>query len=213
MVAMTDPTNVFAMDEIRYRTGYHIRPLVATATAVHAAIEKYLGKVTGLERKEGEQGLMELDDPDVEVLEETEELDLDELERGSEDAPVVQLGNHILTDAVRRGASDIHIEPFERELRVRCRIDGILYLVMNLPLKLKENITTRIKILAKLDIAERRIPQGGRFKIFPTHIAFSIEPSPPRIAMTCSTTMLDGDRPVAPPSPSPKAPCLPATLP
>ncbi|MGH9463293.1 MAG: GspE/PulE family protein, partial [Vicinamibacteria bacterium] len=164
-VAMADPTNIFAMDEIRYRTGYHVKPLVATETAIQDAIEKYLGKATSLELKESERALMELDDPDVEVLEETDELDLEELERGSEDAPVVQLVNHILTDAVRRGASDIHIEPFERELRVRCRIDGILYLVINPPLKLKENITTRIKILAKLDIAERRIPQGGRFKI------------------------------------------------
>jgi type IV pilus assembly protein PilB len=104
-------------------------------------------------------------DSSLEVLEEDQDLDLEMLEKESEEAPVVRLVNIILTDAIKKGASDIHIEPYEKDYRVRYRIDGILYEMMHPPLRLREAITSRIKILAKLDIAEKRLPQDGRIKI------------------------------------------------
>jgi type IV pilus assembly protein PilB len=131
------------------------------------SIEKYYGSVHSLQIKEEMDKLVETDDfnEDVEVLEEGDEIDLVELEKGTEEAPVVKLCNLVLTDALRRGASDIHIEPYEREFRVRFRIDGVLYVVMNPPMKLRDAIISRIKIMAKLDISERRLPQDGRIKI------------------------------------------------
>src|SRR5262249_58973711 len=102
---------------------------------------------------------------DLEVLDEEEDLDLATLEEESEQAPVVKLVNIVLTDAIKRGASDIHIEPYEKDYRVRYRIDGILYEMMHPPIKLREAITSRCKIMAKLDIAEKRLPQDGRIKI------------------------------------------------
>ncbi|MFQ5789465.1 MAG: type IV-A pilus assembly ATPase PilB [Acidobacteriota bacterium] len=164
-IAMVDPTNVFAMDDIKFMTGYNVEPVVATETAIMESIEKYYGSVHSLQIKEEIDKLVETDDADLEVLEEAEEIDLAELERSTEDAPVVKLCNLILTDALRRGASDIHIEPYEREFRVRFRIDGILYVVMNPPMKLRDGMTSRIKIMAKLDISEKRLPQDGRIKI------------------------------------------------
>jgi len=166
-IAMVDPTNVFAMDDIKFMTGYNVEPVVASETAIMESIEKYYGSVHSLQIKEEMDKLVDTDDfnEDVEVLEEGDEIDLAELEKGSEDAPVVKLCNLVLTDALRRGASDIHIEPYEREFRVRFRIDGILYVVMNPPMKLRDAIISRLKIMAKLDISERRLPQDGRIKI------------------------------------------------
>jgi type IV pilus assembly protein PilB len=102
---------------------------------------------------------------DVEVVEDNEEIDLSTLSRMSEDAPVVRLVNVLLVDALRRGASDIHVEPYEKELRIRFRIDGVLYDVMHPPLKLRDALISRIKIMSKLDISEKRLPQDGRIKI------------------------------------------------
>jgi type IV pilus assembly protein PilB len=166
-IAMADPTNIFAMDTIRFMTGYNAEPVVASETAILSSIERHYGSVRALELKGEMDKLVVPDssDEEVEVLEDVDEIGVLELEKGIEDAPVVKICNLILTDALRRGASDIHIEPYERELRVRFRIDGILYVVMNPPMKLREAITSRIKILAKLDIAERRIPQDGRIKL------------------------------------------------
>jgi type IV pilus assembly protein PilB len=166
-IAMVDPTNVFAMDDIKFMTGYNVEPVVASETAIMESIEKYYGSVHALQIKEEMDKLVEADgfDEDVEVLEEGEEIDLDELEKSTEEAPVVKLCNLILTDALKRGASDIHIEPYEREFRVRFRIDGVLYVVMNPPMKLRDAIISRIKIMAKLDISEKRLPQDGRIKI------------------------------------------------
>jgi type IV pilus assembly protein PilB len=166
-IAMVDPTNVFAMDDIKFMTGYNVEPVVASETAIMESIEKYYGSVHSLQIKEEMDKLVETDDfnEDVEVLEEGDEIDLVELEKGTEEAPVVKLCNLILTDALRRGASDIHIEPYEREFRVRFRIDGVLYVVMNPPMKLRDAIISRIKIMSKLDISERRLPQDGRIKI------------------------------------------------
>jgi type IV pilus assembly protein PilB len=102
---------------------------------------------------------------DIEVQNEEQELELKELEKAADEAPIVKLVNLVLTDAVKRGASDIHMEPYEKEFRVRFRIDGVLQLIMNPPLKLKDAITSRLKIMAKLDISEKRLPQDGRIML------------------------------------------------
>src|SRR6188508_171203 len=179
-IAMTDPTNVFAMDDIKFMTGYNVEPVVASEAAVVEAIRKYYptaGKALPVVQASGpsaldaaSRGLEELqaslDSPDaVEVLEELEEISAEALAKQGEEAPVVRLVNVILMSAIQKGASDIHIEPYEKELRVRYRVDGILYNIMQPPLKLRDAISSRIKIMAKLDIAEKRLPQDGRIKI------------------------------------------------
>ena len=164
-VAMIDPTNLFAMDTVKFRTGYDIEPVVVTESAMETALDRYYGSTLGLELKEPESYLAEIDDAEMEVLEEAQEIDLDEIQKGSEEAPVIQLCNQILGESVRRGASDIHIEPFEKELRVRLRVDGVLSLLMRPPMKIRHELTSRLKIMAQLDIAERRLPQGGRIKL------------------------------------------------
>ncbi|HEX3530797.1 MAG TPA: type IV-A pilus assembly ATPase PilB [Thermoanaerobaculia bacterium] len=164
-VAMIDPTNVFAMDDVKFMTGYKVEPVVASETAIRSAIDRYYGSTHAIELKKVMEDLSEESSSDLEVLEEEEDLDLATLEEESEQAPVVKLVNLILTDAIKRGASDIHIEPYEKDYRVRYRIDGILYEMMRPPLKLKEAITSRAKIMARLDIAEKRLPQDGRIKI------------------------------------------------
>jgi type IV pilus assembly protein PilB len=164
-VAMIDPTNVFAMDDVKFMTGYRVEPVVASETGIRAAIDRYYGSTHAIELKKVMEDLSEESTSDLEVLEEEENLDLATLEEESEQAPVVKLVNLVLTDAIKRGASDIHIEPYEKEYRVRYRIDGILYEMMHPPLKLKEAITSRCKIMARLDIAEKRLPQDGRIKI------------------------------------------------
>ena len=180
-IAMTDPTNVFAMDDVKFMTGCNVEPVVASEVAVIAALQKYYpggakpmpqlsagGGTSALEM--ASRGLEELqatleDAGDVEVLEELQEISADALARQGEEAPVVRLVNVVLMSAIQKGASDIHIEPYEKELRVRYRIDGILYNIMSPPLKFREAIASRVKIMAKLDIAEKRLPQDGRIKI------------------------------------------------
>jgi type IV pilus assembly protein PilB len=166
-VAMTDPTNVFALDDIKFMTGYTVEPVVAAEESLRTAIDRFYGSTRAVELKKVMDDLHEDDvgAGDLEVLADDQEIDLEELQEKSEEAPVVRLVNVILYDAIKRGASDIHIEPFEKEYRVRYRIDGILYEVMNPPLKLKEAITSRLKIMARLDIAEKRLPQDGRIKM------------------------------------------------
>ncbi len=164
-IAMADPTNVFAMDDIKFMTGYNVEPVVASELGIKAAIDNYYGSTSSLELKKVMEDLQQSEAADLEVLEEEEELDVAALTEGAEEAPVVKLCNLILTDAIKRGASDIHIEPYEKEFRVRFRIDGTLYEIMNPPLKLRDAITSRMKILAKLDISEKRLPQDGRIKL------------------------------------------------
>jgi type IV pilus assembly protein PilB len=214
-IAMADPTNVFAMDDIKFMTGYNVEPVVASETSLEEAIERYYGSTRSLQLKDmpmggmgqsmgghgggGGQhrmgdapslkdvldgpaltfddmasvGLNEVDidsigdeEADVETVKtEDDEIDLGALAKSSEAAPVVKLSNVLLIDALKRGASDIHIEPYEKEFRVRFRIDGILYNVMALPLRLRDPLISRIKIMAKLDISEKRLPQDGRIKI------------------------------------------------
>jgi type IV pilus assembly protein PilB len=160
IIAMSDPSNIFAIDDIKFMTGYNVEVVVASETAIKNSIDKYYDQSASLADVMGE---MEMED--FEVIGEDEEVDVSSLERATEDAPVVKLVNLILTDAIKKKASDIHIEPYERMFRVRYRIDGVLYEVMKPPLKLKNAITSRIKIMAELDIAERRLPQDGRIKI------------------------------------------------
>ncbi|MDQ6800791.1 MAG: type IV-A pilus assembly ATPase PilB [Acidobacteriota bacterium] len=164
-IAMADPTNVFAMDDIKFMTGYNVEPVVASELGIKAAIDNYYGTTSSLELKKVMEDLQSAESADLEVLEDDEELDVAALQEGAEEAPVVKLVNLIMTDAIKRGASDIHVEPYEKEYRVRFRVDGILYEIMNPPLKLKDAITSRLKILAKLDISEKRLPQDGRIKL------------------------------------------------
>jgi type IV pilus assembly protein PilB len=192
-LAMVDPTNVFAMDDIKFMTGLNVEPVVVAEVSIQQAIAKYYGTSKEIELAavsvdevvyEGMNGkganggithadLVSLDSidfetgraEDVEVVEDNEEIDLSTLSRMSEDAPVVRLVNVLLVDALRRGASDIHIEPYEKELRIRFRIDGVLYDVMHPPLKLRDALISRVKIMSKLDISEKRLPQDGRIKV------------------------------------------------
>ena len=174
-IAMMDPTNVFAMDDIKFMTGYNVEPVVASETAVIEAIQKYYGSGRQQAAGGGESALEvaskaleelpQVEDSDVEVLQELDEIDVGTLERQGGEAPVIRLVNVMLMSAIQKEASDIHIEPYEREFRVRYRIDGVLYNVMVPPMKFRDAITSRIKIMAKLDIAEKRLPQDGRIKI------------------------------------------------
>ncbi len=206
-LAMADPTNVFAMDDIKFMTGLTIEPVIASETSIQMAIGKYYsgskeidifdaaaafdGDRTSRNGRNGhtrggvrngrpasekisdadldvslgnfEFGAAETDD--LELVQENDEIDLASLTRASEDAPVVRLVNVLLVDSLRRGASDIHVEPYEKDFRIRFRIDGVLYDVMHPPMKIRDPLISRLKIMAKLDISEKRLPQDGRIKI------------------------------------------------
>jgi len=165
-IAMVDPTNVFAMDDIKFMTGFNIEPVVASESSIVEGIDKAYGTSKEEELEQVMQSMNEFGDAgDIEVQAETEELALKELEKAADEAPIVKLVNLVLTDAVKRGASDIHMEPYEKEFRVRFRIDGVLQSIMNPPLKLKDAITSRLKIMSKLDISEKRLPQDGRIML------------------------------------------------
>ncbi len=213
-IAMTDPTNVFAMDDIKFMTGYNVEPVVASETAVVEAIQKYYpsaGKSAPVITTSGpsaldaaSKGLEELQasirTDDVEVLEELQEISAEALARQGEDAPVVRLVNVVLMSAIQKGASDIHIEPYEKELRVRYRIDGILYNIMSPPMKYRDAISSRIKIMSKLDIAEKRLPQDGRIKIRfnengqPKEIDFRVSVLPTLFGEKIVMRLLDRDK-------------------
>jgi type IV pilus assembly protein PilB len=204
-LAMADPTNFFAMDDIKFMTGLNVEPVVASEASVAIAVSKYYsgtkdidlagavldgdfetissrlskgksssnGNVETEERISSSDLSVSLDEfefskhdnEEVEVLEDNDEIDLAELARSSEDAPVVRLVNVLLVDSLRRGASDIHVEPYEKEFRIRFRIDGILYDIMHPPLRMRDALISRLKIMSKLDISEKRLPQDGRIKI------------------------------------------------
>jgi type IV pilus assembly protein PilB len=226
-IAMTDPTNVFAMDDIKFMTGYTVEPVVASEVAITDAIEKYYpsgkagaaggaagkggkpgapGAPTGSTLEMASRGLEELqaslggDAGDVEVLEELQEISAEALARQGEDAPVVRLVNVVLMSAIQKGASDIHIEPYEKELRVRYRIDGILYNIMAPPMKYRDAIVSRVKIMSKLDIAEKRLPQDGRIKIRynesgePKEIDFRVSVLPTLFGEKIVLRLLDKDK-------------------
>ena len=160
-VAMSDPSNILAIDDLKFLAGCHVEVFVSTESAIKACIDRFYDPSDTLNQimeniEEGEK---------MELLDESEEINVNELQQAVEDAPVVKLVNLILDEAIKRSASDIHIEPYERVFRVRLRVDGVLYEFMKPPLKLKNAITSRIKIMSKLDIAERRLPQDGRIKV------------------------------------------------
>src|SRR3989449_2282790 len=165
-IAMTDPTNVFAMDDIKFMTGFNVEPVVASEAAIGDAILRFYGG-TSTNQEELSNLMKDLVDEDneLELAAEEAELDAAPLEKAAEEAPIIKLVNLILTDSVKRGASDIHLEPYEVEMRVRFRVDGQLQTVMSPPMRLKDAITSRVKIMAKLDIAEKRLPQDGRIMI------------------------------------------------
>jgi type IV pilus assembly protein PilB len=160
IIAIADPANIFAIDDVKFLTGYDVEVVVAAEEAIRRAIDSYYDQGNTLA-----DVMSDFDDEGVEVVGDAENVDVAELAKATEDAPVVKLVNLILTDAIKKNASDIHIEPYERDFRVRYRIDGSLYEVMKPPRKLKNALTSRVKIMAELDIAERRLPQDGRIKL------------------------------------------------
>ncbi|HUF49093.1 MAG TPA: type IV-A pilus assembly ATPase PilB [Vicinamibacterales bacterium] len=170
-LAMTDPTNVFAMDDVKFMTGLRVEPVVASDTAIREAIARFFSKngsrVSGLHTGDLVSRALEemgAEAEGLEVVADAEEIDASSLERQSGEAPVIRLVNALLLSAIQRGASDIHIEPFEKEMRIRFRTDGVLQPVMSPPLKYRDAIVSRVKIMARLDIAEKRLPQDGRIK-------------------------------------------------
>ena len=161
IVAMADPSNIFAVDDIKFLTGYNVEIVVASEEDIEGAEEKYYNTSVNFD-----DVMDDFEDGEVEFDEEDEDdLNVLDLEKSAGDAPVIKLVNLILMDAIRKNASDIHCEPFEKSFRIRYRIDGMLYEVMKPPVKLKSAITSRLKIMASLDIAERRLPQDGRIKM------------------------------------------------
>ncbi len=160
-IAMADPSNIFAIDDIKFLTNYNVEASIASEQAIKDAIDK----AYEVEDMALDEVFNEFDEAEMEVVTDEEELDMSDLKRAIEDAPVIRLVNFILTDAIKKGVSDIHIEPYERVFRVRYRIDGVLQEVMRPPAKLKNAIVSRIKIISQLDIAERRLPQDGRIKL------------------------------------------------
>lgn len=163
-IAMADPLNVFTVDDLRVMTGYEIKVVISSEAEIKQAIEKYYGNKGSMEdilktMDDGKGGTLEV------VTQEEEQVDIASLEAAGEEAPVVKIVNLILTGAVKSGASDIHIEPFEKSLRTRYRIDGVLHEISSPPKRLTSAIISRIKIMANLDIAERRLPQDGRIKV------------------------------------------------
>jgi type IV pilus assembly protein PilB len=165
-LAMADPTNVFALDDVGFMTGLQIQPVVASEAAIRKAFERLYETGASVTDMMSE---LEEADTDVEVVEDGEQAfskaDIFDLKESADEAPVVRLINMILTDAIRRGASDIHLEPYEKVFRVRFRIDGVLHEIMTPPKRLEAALTSRVKIMATLDIAERRLPQDGRIKL------------------------------------------------
>ncbi len=201
-LAMADPTNVFAMDDIKFMTGLNVEPVIASESSLQIAITKYyssskaievvmngsdeFGKISARLARNGNGNKAKVDErildsdlnvslekftfeagsgEELEVVEDNEEIDLASLAQASEDAPVVRLVNVLMVDSLRRGASDIHVEPYEKDFRIRFRIDGILYDVMHPPMKMRDALLSRLKIMSKLDISEKRLPQDGRIKI------------------------------------------------
>ena len=161
VVAMADPANLHAIDDIKFLTGFNVEPVVASETGIAEAIDRVFQLGPSYDEVLSEFG----DEDDIEVAVDGENVDLNELEKAAEGAPVVRLVNAILLNAIKKGASDIHVEPYEKKFRVRYRVDGVLMQEMEPPVKLKNAIASRLKIMSSLDIAERRLPQDGRIKL------------------------------------------------
>ncbi len=157
IVALANPSNIFAIDDIKFITGYEVEPRVASEAALKKAIDRAYDSAGTM------ADVMKGMEDELAVVEVEEEVDNGLA--GADEAPIVKLVNSLIADAVRKGASDIHMEPYEKSMRVRFRIDGVLQEMMAPPFKFKAAILSRLKIMAELDIAERRVPQDGRIKI------------------------------------------------
>ena len=158
-VAMADPTDLVAVNEIKFITGYGVRVVLASPSCIKKALDHRFGGVSY------DEVLKKFGDGEVEVIHESEDVNLQELQQATMEAPVVTLVNAILADAAKRRASDIHIEPYEKVFRVRFRVDGVLQEIMSPPLRLRNPLVSRLKVMAGLDIAERRLTQDGRIKL------------------------------------------------
>ncbi len=164
-IAMADPTSVNTISDIKFFTGYHVEPVIAKESAITMAIERYYGgSQTGLKKVIEDMGVIQ-EASSLQVVEDDEKMDVATLEADAKQPPVVNIVNLLIAEAARKNASDIHIEPYETEFRVRLRVDGVLYDIIKLPMKYKEAVVSRIKVLSRLDIAEKRLPQDGRVKI------------------------------------------------
>jgi len=158
-VAMADPTNLIAINEVQFITGYGVRAVLASSSEIKKILEKRYGSVSY------DEVLKKFGESEMEIVQAEEEISLQDLERATQEAPVVTLVNAVLSDAAKRGASDIHFEPYERVFRIRFRVDGVLHEIMTPPQRLKNAMVSRIKVMASLDIAERRLAQDGRIKL------------------------------------------------
>jgi type IV pilus assembly protein PilB len=162
-VAMTDPTNIFAVDDLKFLTGYSVEVFVTSEDSLKWAIDHFYDQSASMD--DALSSMEEELQGTVEVSAEGDDLGVGDLEKEADQAPVIKLVNLTLVDAIKKGASDIHVEPYEKFMRIRYRLDGMLYESMKPPLRLKNAIVSRLKIMAKLDIAERRLPQDGRIKL------------------------------------------------
>jgi type IV pilus assembly protein PilB len=165
-LAMVDPTDLDIIEDVRFRTGLSIQPVIASESGIMNAISKYYGSSDALRVKQIVDEIEQAEDTSVNIIEEEEEdYDIEELVHSTEEAPIITLVNTIFIDAIKKGASDVHFEPYEKNFRVRYRLDGTLHEMMNLVLKFKNPVTSRVKILSNMDIAEKRLPQDGRIKM------------------------------------------------
>lgn len=164
-MAMVDPTDLEIIEDIRFRTGLSIQPVITSGSGIMNAISKYYGTSDSLRVKKILDEIEQAEETTVNVIEEEEDYDIEELVLSTEEAPIITLVNTIFFDAIRKGASDVHFEPFKRSFRVRCRLDGSLYEMMNLAMKFKNPVISRVKILSNMDIAEKRLPQDGQIKM------------------------------------------------
>jgi type IV pilus assembly protein PilB len=165
-LAMVDPTDLDVIEDIRFRTGLSIQPVIASESGIFNAIKKYYGTSDSLRVKQIVDEIEQAEDISVNVIEEDEEdYDIEELVQSTEEAPIITLVNTIFIDSIKKGASDVHFEPYEKAFRVRYRLDGTMYEMMNLAMKFRNPVLSRVKILSNMDIAEKRLPQDGRIKM------------------------------------------------
>ena len=165
-LAMVDPTDLEITEDIRFRTGLSIQPVIASESGVLAAINKYYGTSSDIRVKEIFNDIVLAQDATVNIIEdEKDDYTIEELVHSTEEAPIITLVNTIFIDAIKKGASDVHFEPYEKVFRIRYRVDGTLYEAHNLPLKFKNPVVSRVKILSNMDIAEKRLPQDGRIRM------------------------------------------------
>lgn len=163
-LAMADPSNLFVQEEIRFSTNLRIQAVIAPESSIVESIDKYYGSSTGIEAQKflEEIELGDIDDSSIELVDEDDDYAYEG--ESDEDAPAIKLVNLIFQDSVSKGVSDIHFEPYEKVFRVRFRIDGVLHEYMTPPMNLKNKVLSRVKLIAGIDIAERRLPQDGRIK-------------------------------------------------